>query len=337
MVWIDRKSAMVKQHAFTLVELLVVVAIVGILVALLLPSIQAVRETARRTQCANNLRQMGLAVHSYLTAQQRVPPAFCLSRWQVESEEGESWSVHARLLPFLEQASAQKAVRLDIDWHDQLASGIPFWQFPGFRCPSEPRIEIRYRNGQPYVAPGSYGFMASTWRVFQPESFEGGDGAFIVNSKLRSSDFSDGLSNTLAAAEVKTYQAYLRNTRLNGLPVPIATDVFQNHFGDFKTTGHTVWPDGRVHHAGITTTFTPNRVIPYQFENELFDIDYSSQQEGNSRVFATFAAVTARSHHIGIVNVLWMDASVRVIQNGVDLKLYRSLGTRAGGEVQITP
>ncbi|MEM8735997.1 MAG: DUF1559 domain-containing protein, partial [Planctomycetota bacterium] len=155
-----------------------------------------------------------------------------------------------------------------------------------------------------------------------------GDGAFIVNSRLSDSDFKRGLSNTLGVLETKTYQPYLRNTGVLGMATPDRIDAFQGHSGNFKTTGHTVWTDGRVHHAGVTTTFTPNRVVPYVFDNEFYDIDYTTQQEGNSRSITTTAAVTSRSHHSNVVNVLLMDGSVQTFSDSIDLSAYRQMGRR---------
>lgn len=326
-----RSVASKRVAGFTLVELLVVLSIIGILVGLLLPAVQSAREAARRTQCGNNLRQLGIATHNYMAAHGYVPPSFCVSRRQLDTEDGHSWSPHARLLPFLEQSAASLAIRLDMDWHLQLDSGVTYFKVPNFLCPAEPNSEIRYRDGKPYVAPISYAFNAGTWRVFSPAKLQGGDGTFIVNGKIRAVGIVDGLSNTLAAAEVKTYQPYLRNTQVNML-VPNAADAFQTHVGDFKTSGHSVWPDGRVHHAGFTTTFRPNQFVPYLVDNELFDVDYSSQQEGKSNDNETLAAVTARSFHHGLVNALKMDGSVSALSNGIDLAIYRALGTRAGVE-----
>lgn len=325
------------KSGFSLVELLVVIAIVAILLALLLPAVQSARETTRRAYCINNLRQLGMAIHNYVSVLQRVPPAFCTSRWQVELESGQSWSTHARLLPYLEQSAAAQRIHLDVDWHQQVDSGVTHLQVATFLCPSEPKREIRLKNGRPYVAPVSYGFSAGTWRVFSPLENIGGDGAFIVNSRLRPSDFRDGLSNTLAVGEVKTYQPYLRNSRRADLDVPQSTLEYSCFGGDFKTTGHTVWPDGRVHHTGVTTTFAPNTRVPYLHDGQTFDIDYTTQQEGFSSTISTLAAITSRSHHDQLVNMLMMDGSVRAISESIELDTYRGLGTRSGAEIPTVP
>lgn len=321
------------QRGFTLVELLVVLAIIAILVGLLLPAVQSVRESARSLQCKNNLRQIGIATHNYMAAYDRIPPSFCTSRQQILSGLGHSWSAQARLLPMLEQVNAAVKIELDKDWHDQVESGVTYFQTPTYLCPAEPNQQIRYKFDRPYVAPISYAFNAGTWQVFDPVRLEGGNGTFIVNGNLRANHISDGLSNTFAAAEIKTYQPYLRNTNVT-MEIPADIDAFQTHTGDFKTTGHSVWPDGRVHHSGFTTTFTPNRIVPYVHKNQSFDIDYTSQQEGKSLSEPTQAAITARSHHLGYVNVLLMDGACKPISNSIDIKIYRALSTRAGLEVE---
>ena len=102
--------------------------------------------------------------------------------------------------------------------------------------------------------------------------------------------------------------------------------------GKFKETGHTVWPDGRVHHSGFTTTFPPNRNVRYRLSGTEWDIDFSSQQEGKSDRRITYAAITSRSYHVGRVNAALMDGSVRAVTDTIDLELWRALGTRGGAE-----
>ncbi len=101
-----------------------------------------------------------------------------------------------------------------------------------------------------------------------------------------------------------------------------------------QNTGHTEWADGRVHHSGITTVFTPNTVVSYvHTDGHTYDVDYNSRQEGQSLTQPTYAAVTARSYHPGVVNVLLMDGSGRTVGNSIELGVWRALGTRAGGEI----
>jgi hypothetical protein len=102
-------------------------------------------------------------------------------------------------------------------------------------------------------------------------------------------------------------------------------------------TGHTEWPDGRVHHSGFTTTLTPNTRVPYQSGSATYDFDLNSRQEGNSANAKTFAAITSRSHHAGIVTIAMMDGSTASIANSVEAAIWRALSTRSGGEVQQLP
>jgi hypothetical protein len=169
--------------------------------------------------------------------------------------------------------------------------------------------------------------------VYDPATETVGDGAFVVNRRLSTAEFRDGLSNTLAVAEVKAYQPYVRNTNDPGAAAPRMPANLAGLSGQLKQTGHTVWPDGRVHHSGVTTVFTPNTRVSYASGGTEYDIDFNSQQEGKSDSRITYAAVTSRSHHPGIVNVLIMDGSVRSVVEGIDVITWRALGTRQGGEV----
>jgi prepilin-type N-terminal cleavage/methylation domain-containing protein/prepilin-type processing-associated H-X9-DG protein len=318
----------------TLIELLVVIAIIGILIALMLPAVQMAREAARRMECKNNLKQMGLGLQNFQEANGKFPISFDA---RLDAEVRGSWSIHARILPYLERNTEQDLVDLTLDWHSQVGTGIPPLRIPIFMCPTEPNQMVRYKNGRPYVHPVSYGFNLGSWLVYDPRTGLGGDGAFRVSRATKPRDMRDGMSQTLAAAEVKTYTSYIRNTQDPGPAVPNEPSVLQAFSGQLKlgpstqqNTGHTVWPDGRVHHTGFTTVFTPNTFVRYELSGVEYDIDFNSWQEGRSLTQPTYAAVTSRSYHGDSVNCLMMDGSVRDINQSIDLEVWRALGTRAG-------
>ncbi|MBN1912329.1 MAG: DUF1559 domain-containing protein [Pirellulales bacterium] len=326
------------RSGFTLVELLVVIAIIGILIALLLPAVQAAREAARRAACKNNLKQIALAVHNYQTSYRVFPPSFCITQGITLSGNNGSWSIHGRILPYLERGDAYDLVKLNIAWDAQLDSGVPQMRIPIFLCPSDPNDTVRTKNGLPYIYPHTYGFNFGTWLVWNPATNEGGDGAFFVNSHLRPADFRDGLSNTLCAAEVKAFTPYFRNTSDPGPNVPVAVeDVAARASGaqlklgssTNDNTGHTEWCDGRVHHSGFTTVFTPNTLVAYAHsDGATYDVDFNSLQEGKSTTQPTYAAVTSRSHHPGIVHTVSMDGSVHATNDTIDPGAWRAAGTR---------
>ncbi len=320
-----------------MLELLVVLAITGIMLGLMLTALQSGRESARRMSCGNNLKQIGIALHNYQTAYRRFPPSFCTTSAENASGTGDSWSIHGRLLPFLEEGHAQNLVDLAVDWHDQVNTGIPFLRISTYMCPSEPNDSYRWKDGAPYVGPHTYGFNLGAWLIYDPVTGRGGDGAFIVDRGVRLAEFTDGLARTLAVAEVKAYQPYIRNTSDPGSNIPESVVFAASHTGELKlgpavsqNTGHTVWPDGRAHHSGITTTFAPNTFVPYYAGQTTYDVDFTSQQEGRSAIRATYAAITSRSHHIGIVNVLMADGSVRSLKDNIARQTWRAMGSRGG-------
>lgn len=322
-----------KRPGFTLIELLVVVAIIAVLIALLLPAVQHAREAARRTSCRNNLKQIGIAIHNYESTFLMFPPSYTT---QLGIEQRGSWSVHGRILPFMEQQNAAQLIDLSSDWHDQVDTGVPGMRIPTFLCASDPLVDrVRTRDGRRYVHPQSYGFNMGHWFIFDPINGAGGNGAFVVNNPVPASSILDGLSNTLCAAEVKAYTPYIRNTQDPGAVAPTSTSFAAGFTGDDKlgagpydSTGHTVWADGRVHHTGITTTFPPNTKIPIVRDGVQYDIDFTSQQEGRSLTQLTYAAVTSRSYHTDGVNVVLMDGSVRTVNNDINPQVWRAVGSR---------
>jgi prepilin-type N-terminal cleavage/methylation domain-containing protein len=335
-----------RHHGFSLVELLVVITILATLVGLLLPAVQAAREAARRAACGSNVRQVALAVQLFESAWQRYPPSMLHAPRTSFATNNNSWSIHGRILPFIEQVNAALQVDLERPWDAQLDTGVPMARVPVFMCPAEIHDRVRTRGGLPFVHPHTYGFNFGTWFVYDPATGTGSDGSFHPNARLTPAAFTDGLSHTLCLAEVKAFTPYVRNTAdPGGLHPPTAPPgspdavVALTAGGDAKigpatndNTGHTEWPDGRVHHAGFTTVFTPNTRVPLVRDGIAYDIDYNSRQEGNSATVRSFAAITARSHHPRLVMTARMDGSVRPVTDDIALEIWRALGTRAGGD-----
>ena len=336
-----RNTRRIRNNGFTLVELLVVIAIIGILVGMLFPAIQMVREAARRTSCLNNIRQIALAAQNYESTFQRFPTPYVYDG-TTTSGNG-SWSIHAQLLPFCEQANAYSFIDFTVAWSDEpnYSSGVPTLRVPMYQCPSEINSVVRTKNGAPHVHPQNYGFNFGTWLVLDPSTGARGDGLFYVNSRTGFRDVVDGSSNTLLLAEVKAFTPYIRNTADPGPTPPTDPTAFAGYTGEIKLgpdtnscTGHTEWCDGRVHHAGFTTVFTPNTVVPYEYDGNTYDIDFNSQKEGGSATQATYAAITARSYHAGnTVNVANLDGSSKAMAGEIDLVIWRALGTVRGREV----
>jgi len=321
-----------RRRGFTLIELLVVIAIIAVLIALLLPAVQQAREAARRTQCKNNLKQVGLALHNYENTHRAFPPVSVMPRGQTF----QPWSAHARLLPYIEQANLSNLI--DYAKSPQFTGNpiVAKMRIPIYMCPSEVNDRERPTASLTYY-PCNYSFNEGTWFIYDPQSGQVGDGAFHPNKAFRPGDMTDGLSNTLAAAENKAYQPNMWDTgnpaALGVAPPAKPADLAPYYGGTFDSNGHTEWVEGDVHETGFTTTFVPNTKVPYTNAGVTYDVDLTSMRDGESATVPTYAAVTSRSYHTGLVNALILDGSVRTVSENIDLGLWRASGTRAGGEV----
>jgi prepilin-type N-terminal cleavage/methylation domain-containing protein len=328
------------RSGFTLIELLVVIAIIAILIALLLPAVQQAREAARRTQCKNNLKQLGLAMHNYMDANNYLP-LLC----SVGNGVGGKWSPWARILPYVEQASAYNVANLNLNYSDASNWNVTQLRIPTLLCPDEINDRMRVSTAMPPGQnhyPVNYAVNTGSWKIFthaNPLTNGGtpGDGAYAPNSRFSARDFTDGMSNTLCASEVKAYTPNVGNGKEGTDAYPTIAAVSGYTAGTLSANGHTEWVDGKVHETGFTTTFTPNSVVIVNGTGTggPIDGDFISCREGGAACagLPVYAAVTARSFHTGIVNVVMMDGAVRTVSNNVDLATWRFLGSRADGNV----
>ncbi|MEZ6062663.1 MAG: DUF1559 domain-containing protein [Planctomycetaceae bacterium] len=288
------------KRGFTLIELLVVIAIIAILISLLLPAVQQAREAARRIQCKNNLKQIGLALHNYLDVHSAFPPSFVSDISTLNTTGGE-WSVQARILPYLEQANLYSAASLELPYQHPANGNIATQRIAAYLCPSEPNDRARTdsSSGQKVHYPLTYGFNGGTWRVWTNATHQQGDGAFAPNSRFRPADFTDGMSNTLCFSEVKAFTAYNRDGDTGTAAIPTtATDVesLVAAGGSSKAdSGHTEWVDGRVHQTGFTVTLGPNAKMTVPGGNRPNEGDFTSCREDAGCSGPTFAAVTSEA------------------------------------------
>ena len=319
-----------RSTGFTLIELLVVIAIIAILIAILLPAVQQAREAARRAECKNNLKQIGLALHTYQEVNKYYPLTFAADGQS--GAGGGEWSIQARLLPFLDQENLQDLADFSRSYDSQ--PGVKTRRVHTFMCPSEGNdIGRNDSSGNPYHYPVNYVFNGGTWQVYDPIRNLIGNGAFAPNSRLGPRAFNDGMSQTMGFSEAKAFTAYLRDGGNGPVVPPTDPSQISGLGGSFKkNSGHTEWVDGRTHQTGFTATFAPNTVVPYQDGRLTYDIDYTSCREDRSCNTFVRAAVTARSFHPSSVHVLFMDGHVRPITNSINLDTWHALATRHGNE-----
>ncbi|MCY2962823.1 MAG: DUF1559 domain-containing protein, partial [Planctomycetota bacterium] len=192
-----RTLATRRRTGFTLIELLVVIAIIGILVALLLPAVQQAREAARRTQCKNNLKQIGIAIQTYADAHRVMP--LC------QNATSKAISVHAALLPFLDQTNLYNTINFNVGWNDVSNAAATATKLEVFLCPSDSSFSVpagwaatNYRANQ-----GSwllYG-VPSTDPANSNYNVAPSNGVFIPNASLSMAELRDGASNTASLSE----------------------------------------------------------------------------------------------------------------------------------------
>lgn len=341
-----RRTRHSARFAFTLIELLVVIAIIAILIALLLPAVQQAREAARRTQCKNNLKQLGLALHNYHDTHRCFPP-----NGVGNVTNTQTWSAQAFILPFLEGGALYNQIDFNVGYGHPNNTGafhVSSTRIPVLLCPSDPNDRTRVTSaGAPEHYPLSYAVGRGVYEVQNLNTRFDGGAAFAYGASTRDRDFSDGMSNTLAMSEVKCFTPRFHDSCVIPTSAPTVAALVSSLPGGADSTwsalnGHTEWVSGNTIHSGFTTTFTPNTNVTHVVDGVAYDISVCSRREASGAgtcsgmggaIGATYAAVTSRSHHVGVVNSLLMDGSTRSISNNIDLQTWRNLGQRSDGNV----
>lgn len=335
------------RTAFTLVELLVVIAIIGVLVGLLLPAVQAAREAARRMQCSNNSKQVGLAIHNYASTHKIFP--FGKGPSYPGAPVYARWSQHALLLPFLEQTPLYNTLDFRFPPETPGMGGVVAFMpphvnasgvnaagsrtpVPGFLCPSDQSPSDIWQAQNNYVG-NQGGWLCD--RSDQPAGAndvspsETQTGVFYFLSKVRPGDVIDGLSNTVFFSE---------KIRGQGTPNP-RTDLFIiSHQTSLDAT------------TNACNGLNPNTATPlsskwgYSWvmgENCCTQYNHVATPNKNSCGGTGFPGtmtnmamqVSANSRHAGGVQCTLGDGSVRFVADTIDLGVWRALGSRASGEV----
>jgi len=327
------------RRGSTLIEALVVVSIVGLLVSLLLPAVQSAREAARRSQCVDHLKQIGLALHAYESAHRVFPLNWGDPR--VDPDRGRPFYVGARpysaltrILPFLDGQALHASINFDVETYPSDEPGsFPFpanrtaygVQVAAYLCPSD-ASPLR-AHGSSYR--GNYGVGPTPCTNHQ--TFDSGNG-FYSCAGTRPSSFSDGLSHTAA------YGERLLGTG-GGASLAPARD-----FGDIAVAPYCTDRDADYaldcSRLASARGFPANRSAGHTwFYGDFGCTAYSHAQEPNGpipdaiHVGPWSGIVTARSVHPGGVGTLMGDGSVRFVRSSIQRQVWRGLGTRNGGEL----
>lgn len=307
------------RPAFTLVELLVVIAIIGVLVGLLLPAVQAARESARRMQCGNNLKQLALSAHNYESAYKCLPAG----------RTSRGISAHAALAPYLEQGNAAEQINFSVAWNATENSTARTLMVATFLCPSDPQsVNPLGWGGTTYRGNQGSGILwglppqdPSDPNFFMP----GPDGVFFLNSYLKFRDISDGLSNTVAFSE--------------------------HNQGDFSNAvsskADTFWPQTVPANADEAyqqceaidpSNLSYQRVSDvgapwiYGYHSNTIYFHVSPPNKRSCMFPPGRIATTAKSSHPAGVLAAKCDGSVAFVTESIDISIWRALGTRAAAD-----
>ena len=340
-----------RRRGFTLIELLVVIAIIGILIGLLLPAVQAAREAARRAQCSNNLKQIGLAIHSYAGSFNGLP--FGKGGGYTATVPGAKayarWSAHSQLLMFIEQGNLFHATNFSLPPETPGMVGSPTYNFmpayqdpnrenstacqtvvSTFLCPSDGATLDDWPSGNDYVA------NQQTWACdlsnTPPPTAPAGEsarGIFYLGSFVRFADITDGTSSTAFFSEkIKGTGQY--DPAVDSVVIPNQTSLDATY-----TTCRAATPD--------PTTILTSRQGASWVMGEMCCTTYNHAATPNTRTCAGFPfgssmasmamQVPPSSRHPGGANLLFGDGNVHFVRDSIALGTWRALGTRNGKEV----
>lgn len=315
------------RKGFTLIELLVVIAIIAVLIALLLPAVQQAREAARRAQCQNHLKQIGLALHNYHDVHNTFPFGW--------SNFGQGWT--AMILPQLELGSLYDKFLWQESGDGNWGSGNVNNQWVGtfisvYRCPSMAQPQHVSNSGIADRVPASYRGVASSIAVYQNSAYgrpalkvpADCDGTFFGNSTIGFRDMTDGTSNTVVVGESYTAHDW------GGFNEGGNTEV-----ADFWYIGSPQidpWnPNDPINGGGtefsefVGATSGPINMIP-----TMMNLERTGRPLGELSI--DIAMLTFGSYHTGGAYFCLGDGSVRFISESINMDTYKALGSRAGGE-----
>ena len=341
------------RRGFTLIELLVVIAIIAVLIALLLPAVQSAREAARRAQCTNNLKQIGLGLHNYHSSMRTFPPNLCPGGTNYNYSAG-GWGVLAFLTPYLEQSNVYNMMNLSLPTYAKsggvttIAGGDPNTMIavsslvPTFLCPSDFGKSVDGGYGVTNLGPTNYcanqgsGIDTIGGNVQMNGSPIGADGVFFADSSVRIEDITDGSSNTAAFSEsllgagpdsVTALPATVDRRRAYGY-LGYTTGIFITDaacasppFYNLAQKRQFAWYAGEIRCASYNHYYTPNSINMDCVVNA-YDYGYTAMGWKG-----------ARSLHPGGVNMLMCDGAVRFAGNQVDRLVWQAVATRAGREI----
>jgi prepilin-type N-terminal cleavage/methylation domain-containing protein/prepilin-type processing-associated H-X9-DG protein len=314
-----------RRRGFTLIELLVVIAIIGVLIALLLPAVQSAREAARRAQCVNNLKQIGLALHNYHDTNKVFP----LSRYG-------NFSVHSRILPYMEQTVVFNAINFSGTWNSTSTGYDPngtarATTVSSFLCPSDPQGQLPagYAGNNYRSCEGSmflFGY-STTDTTNVNYGMPAPNGLFFSADVYGMSDATDGTSNTALFSE------HIKGD-FNQSVATERGDTFEP--GTHPTTqDQVVQQCNSIDWTNLTFQGFSNVGAPWLYGYHSTTTYYHvGPPNGRSCMFPpSRISTTANSDHPGGVNVLFGDGRVQFIKSGVDIKTWRAAGTRNLGEI----